>query len=109
MLDLDPTAVAFFQSLPESSRIALEHSNLTFHTIHYLKKYGKTKTQIDTSQPQTNGLEPRGYKPASSATTVSQTEPVVNSGDTTSVGADDLEPITPQQAQMINIMVSNIR
>lgn len=39
MLDLDPTAVAFFQSLPESSRIALEHSNLTFHTIDDLQGY----------------------------------------------------------------------
>ena len=39
MLDLDPTAAAFFQSLPESSRIALEHSNLTFHTVDDLQGY----------------------------------------------------------------------
>lgn len=39
MLDLDQSAAAYFQSLPESSRIALEHSNLTFHTIGDLQGY----------------------------------------------------------------------
>ena len=39
MLELDRTATAFFQSLPESSRIALEHSNLTFRTVEDLQSY----------------------------------------------------------------------
>ena len=39
MLDLDPAARSFFQSLPESSRAALEHSNLTFHTVEDLQSY----------------------------------------------------------------------
>ena len=39
MLKLDQTAAAFFQTLPESSRIALEHSNLTFHTVEDLQGY----------------------------------------------------------------------
>lgn len=39
MLELDRPAAAFFQTLPESSRIALEHSNLTFHTVEDLQGY----------------------------------------------------------------------
>lgn len=39
MLDLDEAAAAFFRSLPESSRIALEHSNLTFHTADDMQGY----------------------------------------------------------------------
>ena len=39
MLALDRAAASFFRSLPESSRIALEHSNLTFHTVEDLKSY----------------------------------------------------------------------
>lgn len=39
MLDLDPAARSFFHSLPESSRTALEHSNLTFHTVEDLQSY----------------------------------------------------------------------
>ena len=39
MLELDRSAAAFFQTLPESSRTALEHSNLTFHTIEDLQSY----------------------------------------------------------------------
>ncbi|MGN0968518.1 MAG: hypothetical protein ACI4O3_04540 [Oscillospiraceae bacterium] len=39
MLELDRSAAAFFQTLPESSRTALERSNLTFHTIEDLQSY----------------------------------------------------------------------
>lgn len=39
MLDLDPNAAEFFQSLPEPFRIALEHSNLIFHTVDDLRGY----------------------------------------------------------------------
>ncbi len=39
MLELDQTAAAFFQTLPASSRIALEHSNLTFRTVEDLQGY----------------------------------------------------------------------
>lgn len=39
MLELDPAAAAFFQTLSDSARIALEHSNLTFHTVDDLKTY----------------------------------------------------------------------
>lgn len=39
MLELTPSAAAFFQTLPDSARIALEHSNLTFHTEEDLKTY----------------------------------------------------------------------
>lgn len=39
MLELNQSAAAFFQTLPDSARIALEHSNLTFHTVEDLKTY----------------------------------------------------------------------
>lgn len=39
MLHLDPNAAAFFRTLPESSRLALEHSNLTFKTKEDLQSY----------------------------------------------------------------------
>lgn len=39
MLELDQSAAAFFQTLPENARIALEHSNLTFHTVEDLQGY----------------------------------------------------------------------
>lgn len=39
MLELTQTAEAFFRTLPESARTALEHSNLTFHTVEDLKTY----------------------------------------------------------------------
>mgnify|MGYP007087035555 CR=1 FL=1 len=39
MLELDRLAAAFFQTLPESSRIALGRSNLTFHTVEDLQSY----------------------------------------------------------------------
>jgi len=39
MLELTPSAVPFFQSLPESSRLALERSNLTFRSIEDMQGY----------------------------------------------------------------------
>ena len=39
MLDLTAEAVAYFRSLPDSTRTALEHSNLTFRTVEDLKSY----------------------------------------------------------------------
>ncbi len=39
MLELNHAAAAYFQTLPDSARIALEHSNLTFHTVEDLKAY----------------------------------------------------------------------
>ena len=39
MLDLTAEAVAYFRSLPDSARAALEHSNLTFRTVEDLKSY----------------------------------------------------------------------
>ena len=39
MLDLDPSASAYFYTLPPSSRYALEHSNLIFHTKEDLQSY----------------------------------------------------------------------
>lgn len=39
MLELDRSAALFFQTLPESDRIALERSNLTFHTVEDLQGY----------------------------------------------------------------------
>lgn len=39
MLNLSAEAAAYFRSLPDSTRTALEHSNLTFHTVEDLKSY----------------------------------------------------------------------
>ena len=39
MLNLSAEAAAFFRSLPDSARAALEHSNLTFQTVDDLKSY----------------------------------------------------------------------
>ena len=39
MLKLDPSALSYYQSLPESSRLALEHSNLTFLSIEDMQCY----------------------------------------------------------------------
>lgn len=39
MLNLTAEAAAYFRSLPDSTRTALEHSNLTFHTVEDLKSY----------------------------------------------------------------------
>lgn len=39
MLELDQAAAAFFRTLPESSRTALERSNLTFRTAQDLQSY----------------------------------------------------------------------
>ena len=39
MLNLTAEAAAYFRSLPDSARTALEHSNLTLHTVEDLKSY----------------------------------------------------------------------
>ena len=39
MLNLTAEAAAYFRSLPDSTRAALEHSNLTFRTVEDLKFY----------------------------------------------------------------------
>lgn len=39
MMNLTADAVAYFRSLPDSARAALEHSNLTFRTVEDLKSY----------------------------------------------------------------------
>ena len=39
MLNLTAEAVTYFRSLPDSTRTALEHSNLTFRTVEDLKSY----------------------------------------------------------------------
>ena len=39
MLNLTPEANAYFRSLPDDARTALEHSNLTFQTVDDLKSY----------------------------------------------------------------------
>lgn len=39
MLNLNAEAAAFFRSLPEQTRTALEHSNLTFCTADDIKSY----------------------------------------------------------------------
>jgi len=43
-------------------------------TEHYIKKYGKNKTQVDTSQPSAAANGESGYKPASSDPTVPHPE-----------------------------------
>lgn len=39
MLNLSAEAAAYFRSLPDSTRTALEHSNLTFHSVEDIKSY----------------------------------------------------------------------
>ena len=39
MLNLSSEAAAYFRSLPNSARTALEHSNLTFQTVDDIKSY----------------------------------------------------------------------
>lgn len=39
MLNLSAEAAAYFRSLPDGTRAALEHSNLTFHTVEDIKSY----------------------------------------------------------------------
>lgn len=39
MMNLTAEAAAYFRSLPDRARTALEHSNLTLHTVEDLKSY----------------------------------------------------------------------